>query len=107
MSQSVAVAKEFSRLLVKELGVFLVVAGQRNRDEGSGASICHTHDYCDANMVMDEAMRNCGIDPDLATDEDGEPVEPFDTEFTSLWNEAWDLAKEAEFDPDRIKEEAG
>jgi hypothetical protein len=101
----VSVAKEFSRLLAGHLGDDLAVAVQSNRDE-TCEGVCHTHDYCDANMVMDEAMRNCGIDPDLARDEDGEPVEPFDTEFTNLWNAAWDLAKGVEFDEDKIEEAA-
>lgn len=106
-SDAVAVAKKFSQLLRKELKTDLDIVIKRNRVENAllphGASVCHTHDFCDANMVMDKAIRACGFDPDKARDEDGEPIEPFDTELTALWNEAWNLANKAEFDPKRIK----
>jgi hypothetical protein len=96
------VARKFSQLLRKEMQADLDIAIKRNRAERDHG-VCHTHDFCDANMVMDAAMRACGIDPDKAKDEDGEPIEPFDAEFTALWNEAWNIAKGAEFDPKRIK----
>jgi len=89
MTTSEQVAKTFSRLLVRDLGPHLVIAIQRNRDEES-SSVCHTHDFCDANMVMMEAM----IEHGLMKDEDS----PLLDENVSVWNKAWDIAKRAEFD---------
>jgi hypothetical protein len=74
-------AKIFSGLLRDEL-----TAGQMasvielNRAETS-RSICHSHDFCDANMTMARAFRLLGED----------------TSDNALWDAAWDAAKEAEF----------
>lgn len=55
----------------------------------SNAGVCHTHDYTDANMLMHAAFtatfgRDCL---------DGEMTQA----DTNLWNEAWNIAKAAEF----------
>lgn len=62
---------------------------ERNAAE-TDASVCHSHDHCDANMAMDEALRGCGFAAmldagDLASKE----------ENAHLWNSAWDYAKAA------------
>lgn len=55
---------------------------------------CATHDYCDANMAMDEAFKaSFGRPMDLGRDEDKD-----------LWNRAWNVAKAVEFDAMRIKD---
>lgn len=46
---------------------------------------CASHDFCDANMAMDAAMRRFGIEP---LPEAGMPEE-----IAGLWNSAWDYAK--------------
>ena len=48
---------------------------------------CASHEYCDANMAMDEAMRDLGIPMDWDSEE-GMPQWLCD-----LWNESWDCAK--------------
>lgn len=58
----------------------------RNAAELNSA-ICHSHDFCDANMAMEEAMRACGINPS-PDDADGMPDAIMD-----LWGESWDIAK--------------
>lgn len=63
-----------------------------NRHEPSSI-VCHSHDFCDANMVMDAAMRSLGVDP-LPEGQDGMPEA-----VQALWNEAWEIAKDNEFDP--------
>lgn len=54
-------------------------------------SICHSHDFCDANMAMDEVMSDLGL-----TDEQRELRWGADwlnnDESIGLWNEAWALA---------------
>lgn len=55
-------------------------AGYRSKTEQR--SVCHSHDFCDANMAMDEAFRRCfGREPDLEGNDD-----------TALWNAAWEIA---------------
>jgi len=76
------VAKRFCQLIRAELGNKMQDVVDRNRVE-SNRNVCHTHDFCDANMVMAEAMRAVGI------------LHPSDEQ--EIWNSSWDLAKAAEF----------
>ena len=59
----------------------------RNRAETS-QSVCHSHDFCDANMILYEVFIRHGMDP--ATDEGME-------RHGALWNQAWNLAKSRDF----------
>jgi hypothetical protein len=59
---------------------------KRNRLEES-RWVCHSHDFCDANMTMDAAFRHFGIDP-LPDIENGMPGW-----INELWNAAWDIAR--------------
>lgn len=52
-------------------------------------NICHSHDYLDANMVMDVALAEHGVN--IWTD-DGEEMRE---EVQHLWNDAWTYAKAA------------
>lgn len=52
-------------------------------------SVCHSHDFCDANEVMAEAF--AGLT--------GRSVDGGDDEDTELWGMAWALAKKANFNP--------
>lgn len=83
------IAEQFIFELALEIGAdkFFTVC-QLNMGE-TEEGICHSHDFCDANMVMDEAMRAIGIDP-LPADEDGMPEW-----VNELWNKSWDIAKES------------
>lgn len=56
----------------------------RNRAE-AGPGVCHSHDFCDANMAMHEAFTSFGVDP---LPDDGDMAQ----ENIALWNAAWDLA---------------
>lgn len=55
-------------------------ARMKNRTAGEG--VCASHDYCDANMVMDEAFTGLFDRSAASTDED-----------CALWNAAWEVAK--------------
>lgn len=49
-------------------------------------AICHSHDFCDANMLMHSAfVAVVGHEPDLMNDD------------LNIWNAAWDLAKKNKF----------
>jgi hypothetical protein len=59
----------------------------RNKAEPVDSDVCHSHDYCDANMVMFEAFQSTfGREPDT---DNGPDLE--------LWNDAWEIAKAASF----------
>jgi hypothetical protein len=81
------VAVEFSKLVREELADVLLVVIAVNR--ANPPSVCATHDFCDANMLMQQAFINAlGVDPvDYLTEE----------WYVEVWNEAWNIAKAAEF----------
>lgn len=62
---------------------------RRNAAEPEGSTVCHSHDFCDANMAMDEAFtRFLGREPrvmDVSDTEEGPDV--------AIWNLAWDWSK--------------
>lgn len=93
-------AREFSRVLRSWLSpAEMACAIVGNRAETSPL-VCHSHDYCDANMAMDEAFttvvgRNVIMPSDV--EENGASDAQHVADFT-LWNEAWNIAKAAEFD---------
>ena len=58
-----------------------------NKVDGPHSPVCHTHDYCDANMLMAAAWEDFfGQAPDVASEADA-----------AIWNEAWAIAKAADF----------
>ena len=52
-------------------------------------NICHSHDWCDANMAMDEAMRGLGIDHSERWGDDWASND----EASKFWGDCWDIAK--------------
>lgn len=81
------VAADFALALESEIGVDdLRMVVDRNSAEPS-LHVCHSHDFCDANMLMAAAIKNrSGCDPA----EEGRLLEE---RFFRLWNDAWDTAK--------------
>lgn len=78
------VAREFSRRLTADLGADAMrTVVERNRAE-SCAHVCHSHDVCDPNETMADAIvAICGADA-LTVDSD-------------VWSTAWELAVAHEF----------
>ena len=58
----------------------------RLRREGS--SCCASHDWCDANMAMDQAFRSFGLNPLPRGDKAKQRM-------ADLWNAAWEAAEPA------------
>lgn len=58
---------------------------QKNRAEEND-NICHTHDYCDANIAMIEAMEKNGFEYDC-----------YNEKYMKTFFEAWEIAKKKEF----------
>lgn len=87
--QVALVATTFSRLL----GEYITRPAWRRdiitKNATCHPSVCHTHDYLDANEVMAEAIDLCGEE---LFNSEGDIVEA-----TELWNRAWDRAKKDNF----------
>lgn len=94
-------AKAFAKVLKEWLSdeeMAAVVA--TNKADGYDASTCASHDFCDANMAMDEAYKKIYPEFDKAAWDDNDKTEGLGKlwdKHTDLWNEAWDLAKRADF----------
>lgn len=84
-------AAAFARRLVETLNdnEMRSVIG-RNRRE-TDAAICHSHDYCDANMIMDAAFK------EITGHSSATKQWLNDDRAIKLWSDAWALAKEREF----------
>ena len=80
-------SNKFAYLLSMEIGDDnLRKVVDRNRAENCG-SVCHSHDYCDANMIMVEAFKEvCKREPDLNNRDD-----------VVLIDQAWKQAKDYNF----------
>jgi hypothetical protein len=100
-----ALAREFSNVLRRWLSEReMVEVVERNERTGHkyGRSVCHSHDFCDANMAMAEAFANLGFKSCADIAEDDEREGPEWTAAADLWNEAWTMAKAADFNPEKI-----
>jgi hypothetical protein len=92
-------AKAFSEELREEIGdanLKKAIADNVGEDEG----ICHSHDYCDANMVMDAAFKKVGVDLDKYSGFPGKGMlgkDNAESTLIAIWNKAWGEAKEKEF----------
>jgi hypothetical protein len=92
-------AAAFSQAVREDLAPHLAEIRRRNREDYAGDTCCATHDFCDANMLMLDAITaQLGHEPryldgtDAAGDFDDEQQGEID-----LWNAAWALAKAREF----------
>lgn len=80
------IAAAFRAAMVAELGRDTCAAIDAANKAEASTGICHSHDHCDANMLMLDAIESVMGEMDM-----GSP------EHTSLWNAAWDKAKAAGF----------
>lgn len=89
---SAALAARFCLELKEELDAESIAnIVRRNKSNGFiGATACASHDFCDANQVMLNALSMMGVDFDA---EDGEQAAWID--------EAWTIARMLDFDEDK------
>lgn len=100
------IARQFVRNLIDELGADKVRLVAYRNSKQMHPNVCHSHDFCDANMIMDSAFIDCGFrtigdEYDKEIPDDAELLKISDNN-TPVWNAAWDIAKRASFDPDAI-----
>lgn len=72
----------------------LEIVNENNHRIGD-RGICATHEFCDANMAMQEAFRYHGILTPVEVDEGSIDHDV----LVDLWNSAWSIARDAGFDP--------
>ena len=85
------VAKSFSHLLLEEIGRDnLLSIIKKNKAQKNGL-ICYSHDYCDANMIMEQALEAEGVT--VWNDDEGTMRD----DSVALWNDAWNMAKAENF----------
>ena len=93
MNDAKELAREFSKVLLHWIGPEYMRRVIEKNSKQEDKNICHSHDFCDANMAMDEAFNNILKRSPLPDDLD----EGMTDETMQLWNAAWDLAKERKF----------
>lgn len=86
------IANKFSELLLEEIGKEKLDEVVSLNKEEENDDICHSHDFCDANVLMAEAFAAVGIDLDKDF-----PAILQNKEILDIWNQAWALAKSNEF----------
>lgn len=100
-SEITELAKAFSKNLLKEIGAEKLKTVIEDNKKETSDDVCHSHDMCDANMVMLDAFNDVGID--LENDYVEFPGEGLvDTKSDSailinIWNKAWGEAKKNDF----------
>lgn len=82
-------AREFSNALIQWLGVRKIDKINALNKAESNPSICHTHDFCDANQAMIDALAEFGVELDTQS-----------AEQTALVSNAWAIAKRNQFNVD-------
>lgn len=86
VEQPEILARKFSQLLLAEIGrENLITVIERNKTISAGC--CASHDFCDANMVMDAAFKTVT----------GKKINTQKDEAVELWNQAWDIARTTQF----------
>ena len=91
----VAVSDAFSELLTDDMTacqLIQIIRENRVQRAAGNMGVCASHTFCDANMVMLEAMENEGH---KHYSEDEAPA--YARSYELLWNQAWDRAKFLEF----------
>ena len=83
-------AREFCRVVRREIPQHMSEISERNRQyrkDFPGKHVCATHDFCDANELMNEAWETV-VDRGMI---------PCRREDAELWGNAWDTASNAGF----------
>jgi hypothetical protein len=87
MNKTKKLSEKFNEIVNKEFSVEQLAEINAKNKTAEYISCCATHDYCDANMLMDEAFTSViGREIDLQNEND-----------CQLWSNAWDLSKDNDF----------
>lgn len=94
------IARAFCRQLQRYLAPkqFAEVIARNAKEPNK--NVCHSHDFCDANVLMDEAFRD--VAGFSATDTGGDDIGCMNDKCVDLFNEAWSIAKAANFTMEKL-----
>jgi hypothetical protein len=82
-----AIANEFASILLENVGEENLREINRRNAAEKNSDICHSHDFCDANICMHDAFVSLAYNP------------MFDEEnIVKAWVKAWNLAKKNRFE---------
>jgi len=88
---TIQLARAFAECVLGQFDQQTLSEVVRRNDAAGYASSCATHDFCDANMLMLQAMQECDI-----------VFDPSNEAQARLTDAAWSLAKAANFVPEDI-----
>lgn len=69
----------------------------RSRNAANNDNCCATHDFCDANMAMDEAFQKVMCREFVFWNDEIPETQKQNESDTDLINSAWDIAKAKEY----------
>ena len=106
LSDAPMIARAFIQNLIDAIGSDkIAIVVERNKKE-TDPSICHSHDFCDANVFMDQALEDCWfvsfsdiLEDELSEDDFNEQSD----EICNVTNAARDIAKNADFNIDNVE----
>jgi hypothetical protein len=101
--QPYELAKQFCHVLANWLTPEQLADVVRQNAAEADPNICHTHDHCDANMAMRTAA--CLWSDPLESVPPEADEGPMSADWLACWNDAWRLAKAADFRPECIRPE--
>ena len=99
---TVDLARAFARRLWEEIGADMGDVVAMNRAE-TRKGICHTHDFCDANQVMLDAMDE--VIPGFSLEDDNGRISVIDTAWTLASKADFGIDASGDFNPERITEQ--
>ncbi len=91
LNQEHELAVKFATMIQETLNAEQIAEVNRRNGTQQYAGVCASHDFCDPNQAMLDAMEELGIEFD-----------PQDEQQTRLTDGAWTLAKAAGFDAEQI-----
>ena len=92
MSRAEKIAGQFHACLLFVLSSEEIAEMKKRNKAETDPLICHSHDFCDANMVMEEAFHLLGYCTPADIGEHEEAAEAMHERQCELWCEAWRLA---------------
>lgn len=92
MKQTIELSRAFCKALGRMLTPAEIAEAVRHNKIEANPGICHSHDHCDANVAMIEALEACGLELDVQ-----------DEAQHALCNAAWDMAKAAGFKAEQVQ----
>ena len=88
-------AGAFCKAIRRQLSPSQLASVVRKNRTTEYRSSCASHDYCDANVLMDAAFKS--VLGYAATDTQPEVGSCMSSEANTLWNQAWNIARQSEF----------